>query len=109
MALRGSIDVLSHRRIVGWAWETDAPETPVAVLIAIDRRVLGRCKADLFREDLAVHGIGTGRCGFAISITAALLSPRHGYEISARREGDGTHLPGSPYVLAPAIGIVGEP
>ena len=56
MALRGSIDVLSHRRIVGWAWETDAPETPVAVLIAIDRRVLGRCKADLFREDLAVHG-----------------------------------------------------
>jgi len=70
MALRGSIDVLSHRRIVGWAWETDAPETPVAVLIAIDRRVLGRCKADLFREDLAVHGIGTGRCGFAMSITA---------------------------------------
>lgn len=109
MALRGSIDTLTHRRIVGWAWEADAPGLPVIVLIAIERRVLGRVRADLYREDLAAHGFGTGRCGFALDLPAGLLSPRNGYEIAVRREGDGRHLPGSPYVLKPALRIVPEP
>ncbi|MDP4003445.1 hypothetical protein [Methylobacterium sp. NEAU K] len=102
MSLRGSIDVLDHQRIIGWAWETDAPNVPVAVLIAIERRVLGRCRADLPREDLAIAGVGTGRCGFALDVPAGLLSRRESYAISVRREGDGKHLPGSPYVLGPA-------
>ncbi|MDP4026441.1 hypothetical protein Q8W71_27855 [Methylobacterium sp. NEAU 140] len=106
MALRGSIDLLSHRRIVGWAWESDAPDQPVPLLVAIERRVLGRCRADLFREDLAIEGFGLGRCGFALDLPAGLLSPRRGYAISVRREGDGAHLPGSPYVLEPAVRIV---
>lgn len=109
MTMRGSIDVLSHRRIVGWAWEMDAPDVPVAILVAVDRRVLGRCRADLFREDLAIEGIGTGRCGFALDLPVGLLSPRQDYAISVRREGDGAHLPGSPYVLPATLRIVPTP
>jgi hypothetical protein len=109
VTLRGSIDVLSHRRIVGWAWEMDAPDVPVAVLVAIERRVLGRCRADLFREDLAIEGIGTGRCGFALELPLGLLSARQDYAISVRREGDGAHLPGSPYVLPATFRIVRAP
>lgn len=85
------------------------PGVPVRVLVAIERRVLGRCQADLYREDLAAQGFGTGHCGFALSLPADLLSPREGYEIAVRREGDGAHLPGSPYVLEPAIRVVREP
>ncbi|MCJ2119909.1 hypothetical protein MKK65_25620 [Methylobacterium sp. J-001] len=109
MTLRGSIDVLSHRRVIGWAWETDTPDIPVVVLIAVERRVLGRCRADLFREDLAVEGLGTGRCGFTLVLPVGLLSPRQDYAISVRREGDGAHLPGSPYVLAAPLRIVRAP
>lgn len=109
MTLRGSIDELSHRRVIGWAWETDTPDIPVVVLIAVERRVLGRCRADLFREDLAVEGLGTGRCGFTLDLPVGLLSPRQDYAISVRREGDGAHLPGSPYVLAAPLRIVRAP
>lgn len=109
MALRGSIDVLSHRRIVGWAWDPDAPDVAAIVLIGIAGRVLGRVSAREYREDLAAQGFGTGRCGFALALPADLLSPREGYEIAVRREGDGVHLPGSPYVLEPAIRAVREP
>ncbi|MGU3330356.1 hypothetical protein ACLBXB_25865 [Methylobacterium mesophilicum] len=106
LVLRGGIDLLNHRRIIGWAWDPGAPHVPVPVLVVIGRRVLGRVLADLYREDLAAQGFGTGRCGFALDLPAELLSPRQGYEISVRREGDGTHLPDSPYVLEPAIRVV---
>jgi O-antigen biosynthesis protein len=75
-------------------------------VIAIDRRVLGRCLAYQFREDLAVEGIGAGWHGSALDLPAGVLQPRRGYEISVRRDGDGKHLPGSPYLLKPAIQIV---
>ncbi|MDP4026267.1 hypothetical protein Q8W71_26935 [Methylobacterium sp. NEAU 140] len=106
MALLGHVGTLTHRRIAGWAWESDAPNVPVTVLVAIERRVLGRCRADRFREDLAIEGLGTGRCGFALDLPAGRLALRRGYAISVRREGDGLHLPGSPYLLEPAIQIV---
>jgi hypothetical protein len=106
MALLGHVGTLTHRRVAGWAWDPGAPDVPLWVLIAIGSRVIGRCRADQFREDLAVEGIGTGWHGFALDLPAGVLLPREGYEISVRREGDGAHLPGSPYVLKPAIRIV---
>lgn len=106
MGLLGHVGTLTHRRIAGWAWDPGAPGVPIWVLIAIERRVIGRCRADQFREDLAVEGIGTGWHGFALDLPAGVLLPREGYEISVRRDGDGMHLPGSPYVLEPAIRIV---
>ena len=100
---------MTHRRVVGWAWESDAPDVPVALVVAIGSRVLGRCAADLYREDLEVAGMALGRVGFALRLPGKPLSPRQGYEISVRREGDGLHMPGSPYVLEPAVQIVRRP
>ena len=99
MALVGHVGTLTHRGIVGWAWENDAPGQPVPLMVTIGTRVLGRCIADQYREDLAIEGIGAGWCGFELRLPAKLLSPLQGYEISVRREGDGLNLPGSPYVL----------
>lgn len=113
MALRESIDVLTHRRIVGWAWDPDAPDAPVIALIGIIGimgRLLGRCQADLFREDMATEGFGTGRCGFVLlKVPAGVLSPGQRYEIVVRREGDGAYLPGPPYELEPTVRVVREP
>ena len=106
MALHGGIDVLSHRRIVGWVWESGAPDVPVPLVVAIGSRVLGRVTADLYREDLEIEGYAQGRCGFELALPANLLKPREGYEIAVRVEGSGLHLPGSPYVLEPAVRIV---
>jgi hypothetical protein len=75
-------------------------------LIGIMGRLLGRYPAKLFREDLATKGFGTGWCGFALDLSACVLSPGQGYEIIVRREGDGAHLPGSPYVLKPGIRLI---
>ena len=108
VALLGHVGTLTHRRIVGWAWDPDAPDVSLWVLIDITGRMLGRCRAIQFREDLAVEGIGTGWHGFTLDLPAGLLSPRQGYEIFVRRYGDGAHLPGSPYVLQPAIRVVQE-
>ncbi|MGH1572401.1 hypothetical protein ACRAWG_19090 [Methylobacterium sp. P31] len=105
MALLGHVGTLTHRRIAGWAWEPDSPDAPLWVPIAIERRVIGRCRADLFREDLPAEGIVIGWHGFALDLPAGILLPHQGYAISVRREGDGAHLPGSPYVLGPAIRI----
>ena len=106
MALHGGLDSLTHRRIVGWAWESGAPDVPVPLVVAIGSRVLGRVTADLYRKDLEVGGYGLGRSGFELPLPAKLLKPRQGYEIAVRVEGDGLHLPGSPYVLEPAVRVV---
>ena len=105
MALRGSLDVLTHRRIVGWAYDSDHPNVLLWVVVVTNSRVLGRCKADLFREDLAVDGL-PGWHGFELNLPEKLLSPRERYAISVRRDGDMLHLPGSPYVLEPAMRVV---
>ncbi|MDP4026849.1 hypothetical protein Q8W71_30075 [Methylobacterium sp. NEAU 140] len=77
------------------------------LVVSIERRVLGRCRADQFREDVAIEGMGDGWCGFALDLPAGVLAVRRGYAISVRRDGDSEHLPGSPYVLEPAVRIVG--
>lgn len=108
VALLGRISILTHRRIAGWAWDLDAPDVPLWVVIAAGQRVIGRCPADQFREELAIKGIGKARHGFGLDLPAGVLLLRHGYEISVRRESDGAYLPGSPYVLKPVFPILRE-
>lgn len=75
---------------------------PVPTPLAIVGRVLGRCTADLYREDLAITGVGSGRCGFSLDLPADLLKPRSAYAIGVRRDGDGARLPGGgPVALVP--------
>ncbi|MDP4026973.1 hypothetical protein Q8W71_30755 [Methylobacterium sp. NEAU 140] len=106
MPLLGHVGTLTHRRIAGWAWDRDAPDERVWLVVSIERRVVGRIRADQFREDVAIEGKGDGWCGFALDLPAGVLNVRRAYAISVRRDGDSTHLPGSPYVLEPAVRLV---
>jgi hypothetical protein len=103
VTLLGRISILTHRRIAGWAWDPDAPDVPLWVVIAAAQRVIGRCVADQFREELAIKGIGKATHGFELDLQAGVLLLRHHYDISVRRESDGAHLPGSPYMLKPVF------
>lgn len=99
MALSGYIDFLSHERLAGWACESDLPDTPVSLVIAVGGRVVARCLADQYRADLVEVGIGSGASGFDFLLPTP-LSKFDAHEISIRREGDGMHLPESPRTLS---------
>jgi Domain of unknown function (DUF4214) len=66
--IRGHIDALtSAGYILGWAFDTEAPTTPLAVGVA-DRAgyVIGAGLAHLYRKDLAAAGHGYGWCAFRL-------------------------------------------
>lgn len=101
----GNVDVISHERIEGWAWNPDHPASPVTVELYDGPDLLMRVMASEYREDLRNAGIGTGRYGFRIRNLSALL-PLARHRISIRRAGTGVELPGSPqWVQRPAAGI----
>jgi len=101
MALRGHLDRLSRRQMIGWAQDTAPPDTPASVFVSVDGRVVGRCLADRPREDLVRAGIGHGRYGFDFAFADGALPALARCTIAVRREGDGAMLPGSPRSLDP--------
>ena len=60
----GSIERLDRYGVAGWAYNTAAPSHSVSVSILLEDRLLDRLDADLFRSDLEVANIGTGRHAF---------------------------------------------
>ncbi len=101
----GNVDVISHERISGWAWNPANPQESVVVEIYDGPDLLIRLRADAFREDLLKAGIGTGRYGFQVPDPAALL-PLARHQIGVRRALDGVDLVGSPqWLLNPEAGI----
>lgn len=99
MPLNGYFDRLSHDRIVGWAHDDGLTGTPVGLVVSVNGRVVARCMADAFRADLEAMGIAGGYASFDLALPSPLSTLR-AHEVSVRREGDGTHLIGSPKVLA---------
>ncbi len=99
MALRGHLDWLSRRQLIGWARDESAPDTPVSLVVTVDGRAVGRCLADRPRDDLVQAGIGHGRYGFDFAFPDHVLPALARCEVAVRREGDGAVLPGSPRML----------
>jgi hypothetical protein len=66
-ALRGFIDLVSGRRVEGWAQDIARPELPQWLEISAAGRVLGRVLACDYRADLDDAGIGAGRCHFSFT------------------------------------------
>jgi len=98
LSIPGCVEVISHKEIVGWAWDPLDPDQPVPVDIYDGTQLLMRVRADIFRDDLRVAGIGNGRHGFAIGNPGALL-PLARHLIAVRRAADGVDLQGSPQWL----------
>jgi glycosyltransferase involved in cell wall biosynthesis len=101
VALRGHVDWLTRRQMIGWAQDTTAPDTPVSLFVSVDGRVVGRCLADRPRDDLVREGIGHGRYGFDFAFPDGTLPALSRCTVTVRREGDGAMLPGSPRALDP--------
>jgi hypothetical protein len=62
--LRGNIDNVTARRIVGWAQNPDHPEAPVCLDVYAGAQLIGKVLANRYRADLARAGLGSGRHAF---------------------------------------------
>ena len=102
--LRGRLDLATRERIIGWAQDAAAPETPVALQILDNGTPIARVLANIARADLAEAGIGSGRHSFDVIIPGG-LSPLVRHVIQVRREADGAEMPGSPAVIEAAGGF----
>jgi len=90
--LRGYVDDIGPRCIVGWARDTHAPEAPVCLDIYAGGKLLGRTLANLYREDLAQAGLGSGRHAFKFELPADFAIGAATVEV--RRSLDGGSLAG---------------
>jgi glycosyltransferase involved in cell wall biosynthesis len=98
MALRGSIDLVTHDRFEGWAWDDSRPDSRVSLVVLADGAIVARCLADRFRPDLLNAKIGDGKHAFGLRLHKG-LSAHERHTIELRREEDGTILPGSPKIV----------
>ncbi len=92
-ALRGYVDVVSPRRIAGWAQDPERPTTAVCLDVFAGGRLIGRTLANRYRADLERAGIGDGRHSFEFTPPPGLrFTPE---TIEVRRSLDGVRLGGS--------------
>jgi len=88
--LRGYVDCVSAQAIEGWAQTADNQELPVCLEIRAGGRLLGQTLANVYREDLAQAGLGSGRHGFKFAPPPGVcFDPR---SVEVRRPLDGARL-----------------
>ena len=76
-AVRGYIERIDPKLVVGWAYDFKSPNRPVEVQVRQDNRILADTIADLSRDDLLEQGIGSGRHGFSMTISDDLCNLLH--------------------------------
>jgi O-antigen biosynthesis protein len=96
--LKGNLDVIDLRQVVGWAQDDAQPDVPVGLLVTHNDRMIGRILANRYRADLELAGIGSGRHSFAFQF-AKSLAPFENHVLRVRRESDGADLAQSPVTL----------
>ena len=65
---QGYLDAVSDATVRGWVWRPAEPERRFDVTIYLDGRFYTRVRADIFRADLADHGIGKGDYAYSLRI-----------------------------------------
>ena len=88
--LRGCVDLVSAHCVAGWAQNEDHPEAPVCLDILAGGRLLGAVLANVYREDLAQAGLGSGCHSFIFELPAGLAAFPDAIEV--RRSLDGAPL-----------------
>ena len=74
----GHLDSVDGGVVVGWVWDSSAPNQPVRVDLYVGDRRRTTLVADHFRRDLVAAGKGDGRHGFAYTL---LEPPRAGQPV----------------------------
>jgi hypothetical protein len=89
-ALRGFIDAIGPRRIVGWAQNIDHPEAPVCLDIYAGPVLIGQVLANRHRADPERGGLGSGHHSFAFKLPDGVaVTPE---SLLVRRSLDGAPL-----------------
>jgi autotransporter-associated beta strand protein len=70
--VRGFVDLLASGRVAGWVQAPDQPDAPLCVDILAAGRRIGCALANVYRGDLAAAGIGHGRYGFELALSAGV-------------------------------------
>jgi len=94
-----SLDHVGCERIEGWAWDSQQPETPIAVDLYDGETLLTTVTANRFRRDLDRNHTGDGKHGFVFN-TPARLKDAMTHQIHAKIAGPGIELHKSPQELA---------
>ncbi len=80
--------------------DEDEPNTPVSLIVQVDKQPVIRVLANTYREDLERNGVGNGRYAFSVMLSG--MSTLTSHVVRVVRESDETDLPGSP-IEVPAI------
>ncbi len=72
MALKGFVGFVSKYQMRGWAYFPEAAAEHVRVSVECDGAAVAAGVANLFREDLARDGVGSGHHGFVINLDRPL-------------------------------------
>jgi hypothetical protein len=107
----GFIDVIEPRKVSGWAWNPQAPETRLDVEVVLDGEVLKVARAERRRNDLAQANVGDGNYGF-VALLDQDLPPEALARVSARvKAPDGEEIPllNRAQRSAPRLVETGEP
>lgn len=98
--MQGHIDHVSRDRVEGWVFDESDPKRPIGLVVTCNDSFVGRFLANRYRDDLKQAGIGDGRHSFGFQFPRD-ISPFVAQSVCIRRELDGKHMPGSPFVLQP--------
>jgi hypothetical protein len=97
-AYQGFLDGANCSQIAGWAWNQNAPNTPISVDLYDNGNFLANVNANLFRQDLLNAGIGNGSHGFVYNVPVTLQDGLI-HSIQARIAGTNINLTGSPRTI----------
>lgn len=72
MTINGNIDACVSGRLHGWVICRETPETRLELEVMCCGQLMGQCRADLYREDLKLAGLGDGRYGYSFNLPSEL-------------------------------------
>ena len=91
----GALDGLDGRTLRGWAFDPRRADAAVELDVVVDGVVVDHIAASEPRHDVAVAGVGSSLCGFALHL-GLRFDDGEDHEIAVRLPDVGTDLPGSP-------------
>jgi autotransporter-associated beta strand protein len=96
--LRGRVDLVTHDRITGWAFDPASPQSAVAVVVLANGVEIAHLIADRYRPDLERAGIGDGCHSFDLMMPGGLAEDVQ-HKIEVGFAADRIALRGSPAIL----------
>lgn len=103
-AYAGAYEKADCEEIAGWAWDASNPSMPVSVDLYADGARLTTVRADLFRQDLADSGKGSGAHAF-VYVPSPSLKDGRPHSIAVKVAGTDIALSASPRSIVCTLSV----